>query len=181
LKLLGRHVRRAADDGGAVRGDFEESRCAEIGDLRLAVLADEDVGRAEIAMEHALLVRVVDRVADLADVVERTVQVECALARDDRLEGFTRHVLHHDEEEVLLLLGGEDRDDVGMVERGQQARLAEQLAEVDALLVRHLEGDFLVDPRVLGEVHGPEATAADRRLDFVFADDLTAEEHPARV
>ena len=81
-------------------------------------------------------VRVIDGVADLAGVVERAREVERAVARDDRLERLARHELHHDEEDVLLLLRREDRDDVRMIERGEQPRLAQQLAEVDALLVR---------------------------------------------
>ena len=132
-------------------------------------------------MQHALPVRVIDGVADLAGVVERARQVERAVARDDRLERLARHELHHDEEDVLLLLRGQDRDDVGMIEAGEQPRLAQQLAEVDALLVRNLERDFLVDPGVFREVDRAEAAAADRREDLVFPDDLTAEEHRARV
>ena len=50
----------------------------------------------------------------------------------------------------------------GMIERGEQPRLAEQLAEVHALLVRDLQRDLLVDPGVVGEVDGSEAAAADR-------------------
>ena len=67
-----------------------------------------------------------------------------------------------------------------MVQAGEQPRLAQQLAEVDALLVRNLERDLLVDPGVFGEVDRAEAAAADRREDLVLADDLTAEEHAAR-
>ena len=69
----------------------------------------------------------------------------------------------------------------GMIEAGEQPRLAQQLAEVDALLVRHLERDLLVDPGVLGEVDRAEAAAADRRQDLVLPDDLTAEEHLRRA
>ena len=65
-----------------------------------------------------------------------------------------------------------------MIEAGEQPRLAQQLAEIDALFVRNLERDFLVDPGVFREVDRAEAAAADRREDLVFADDLAAEEHP---
>ena len=64
-----------------------------------------------------------------------------------------------------------------MIEAGEQPRLAQQLAEVDALLVRNLERDLLVDPGVFREVDRAEAAAADRRQDLVLADDLAAEEH----
>ena len=86
--------------------------------------------------------------------------------------------LHHDEEDVVLLLRGENRDDVGMIEAGEQPRLAQQLAEVDALFVRNLERDFLVDPGVFREEDRPESAAADRRQNLVLADDLPAKEHP---
>ena len=69
----------------------------------------------------------------------------------------------------------------GWLRRGEQARLAQQLAEVDALLVRNLERDLLVDPGVFREVDRAEAAAADRRQDLVFADDLAAEKHAASI
>src|SRR5262247_4120053 len=125
-------------------------------------------------MQHAMAMRVVDRVADLAGEVERAAEIERSLTRDDRLERFARHELHHDEEDVLLLLRREDRDDVGMIERREEPRLAQELAEVDALLVRNLERDLLVDPRVFREIDRAEPTAADRLQNLVLADDLTA-------
>ena len=64
-----------------------------------------------------------------------------------------------------------------MVERGEQARLAQQLAEVEVLLVRNLERDLLVDPGVVGQEDRAKSSAADGRVDLVFPDDLTAKEH----
>ena len=93
------------------------------------------------------------------------------------LERLARHVLHHDEEHVVLLLGGEHRDDVRMAHRGEQPRLLQHLAEVEVLLVRDLERDLLVDPGVFGQVDAAEAAAAEGRQDAVLADGLTAEEH----
>ena len=86
VELLRRHVRRAADDGRAVRRDLEEARGAEVGDLQHVVLGDEHVGGPQVAMDHALAVRVVDGVADLAGEVERAIELERALERDDVLE-----------------------------------------------------------------------------------------------
>ena len=87
--------------------DLEEARRAEVGDLQHVVLGDQHVGGAQVAVDHALAVRVIDGVADLAGEVERPRQLERALARDDVLERLARHVLHHDEEDVVLLLGGQ--------------------------------------------------------------------------
>ena len=69
------------------------------------------------------------------------------------------------------------RDDVRVIEGGKQPRLAEQFAEVDALLVRDLERDLLVDPGVVREIDGAEAAASDRLENLVLPDDLPAEEH----
>ncbi len=132
-------------------------------------------------MDDALPVRVIHRVADLAGVVERARQIERALALDDLLERVAGHVLHHDEEHVVLLLGGQDRDDVGMAQAGQQPRLAQQLAEVEVLPMRNLERDLLVDPGVFREVDRAEAAAAERRDDAVLADGLAAKKHLCRV
>ena len=181
VKLLGRHVWRAADDRRAVRGNLEKARRSEIGHLEHPALGDDHIGRPEVAVEHTLAVRVVDGVADLTAVVERARHTERAFARDHRLERLAGHELHHDEEDVLLLLRREDRDDVRVVERREQPRLAQQLAEVEVLFVRDLERDLLVDPGVFREVDGAEAAAADRGQNLVFAQDLSAEEHAREV
>ena len=54
LELLGRHVGRAADDRRAVRGDLEEARRAEVGDLDQPGLRHEHVRRTQVAVQHAL-------------------------------------------------------------------------------------------------------------------------------
>ena len=181
VKLLGRHVWRAADDRRAVRGNLEKARRSEIGHLEHPALGDDHIGRPEVAVEHTLAVRVVDGVADLTAVVERARHTERAFARDHRLERLAGHELHHDEEDVLLLLRSQDRDNVRMIEAREQPRLTQQLAEVDALLVRDLERDLLVDPGVFREVDRAEAAAADRGQNLVFAQDLSAEEHAREV
>src|SRR5436190_13015085 len=128
-------------------------------------------------MQHTVAMRVIDGVADLAGVIERQWKIERALARDDRLEVLTGNELHHDEENVLLFLGGDDGDDVGMVERGEQSRFAEQFAEIEALLMRNLQRDFLVNPGVFGQVDRAEAAAADCGQNLVFANDLPTKKH----
>ena len=66
---------------------------------------------------------------------------------------------------------------LGWLSAGEQPRLAQQLAEVEALLVRNLERDLLVDPGVFREVDGAEAAAAERREDLVLAERLAFEQH----
>src|SRR5262249_43783394 len=116
----------------------------------------------QIAMQDTMTMGMIDGVANLTRVVERLGDVECPVPEQNRIERFARDELHHDEEHVVLLLGRENRDDVRMIQCGKKARLSQQLAEVDTLLVWNLERDFLVDPRVFCEIDGAEATAADR-------------------
>ena len=125
---------------------------------------------------HALPVRVVDGVADLAREVECAVQIDRALERDDVLERLARHVLHHDEEGAVLLLCRGDRDDVGVADAGEEARLSQQIAEVDVLTMRNLDRNFLVDPGVLREVNGAEPSATEGGDDPVLAERLASEE-----
>src|SRR5262245_31549906 len=129
-------------------------------------------------MDYAVSVRMVEGVANLADVVEGERKIERPVARDDVFERVARHELHHDEEDVLLLLRREDRHDVRMVQAREEAGFPQQLTELDSLLVRNLEGNLLVNPRVVGQVDSAEAPAPNCRKDLVFSDDLTAEEHP---
>ncbi len=112
MELLGRHVRRAADHGRAVRRDLEVARRAEVADLQHPVFGDEHVAGPEVAVQDADAVRMVDGVADLAAEVERPGEVEHTLLDDEMLQRLARHVLHHDEKHIVLSLGREDADDV---------------------------------------------------------------------
>jgi hypothetical protein len=93
------------------------------------------------------------------------------------LERLALHVLHHDEEHIVLLLSREYGDDVGMAHRREEPWLLHELAEVEILLVRDLEGDFLVDPGVFSEVNRAETATPKRREDAVLTNQLTTKEH----
>ena len=54
---------------------------APVDDQRLAVLADDDVGRLDVAVEHAAAVGVVDRVADVDEPPQELAQRQRAPAR----------------------------------------------------------------------------------------------------
>ena len=88
--------------------------------LRSASLGDEHVAGSQIAVDHAVLMCVIDCVADLAGVVEASARSR-APSRAMTFERVAWHVLHDDEEDVLLLLRGQDRDDVGMVQAKRAA------------------------------------------------------------
>ena len=91
--LLGRHVRRRADDGAGVAqglvGQAELGRLghAEVDDLgrRSAVdLGDHDVGGLEVAVDDPLLVGVLHRLADGDEQLEPGVGPGAACGRSSR-------------------------------------------------------------------------------------------------
>ena len=175
VKLLRRHVGRTADDRRPVRSNFEKTRGPEVCDLQHVVLGDQHVGGPQVAVNDALCVRVIDGIADLAGEIHRPVQFERTFRGDDVLERLSLNVLHHDEEDVLLLFSGGDGDDVGMADAGEEARLSQQFTEIQSLTMRDFDRDFLVDPGVLREVNGTESAASQWRDDLVLPECLTSE------
>ena len=61
-----------------------------------------------------------------------------------------------------------------MVEGGQESGLSQELAEVQVLLVRDLDRDVLVDPRIASEVDGAEPATPEGRDDLVLPELLTS-------
>ena len=177
VELLGGHVRGAPDHRRAVRRDLEESRGSKVRDLEYASVRHQDIWRAEIAMNDSLSVGVAHGTAYLLRIGNRQVCVEGAPIGDHVLERLALDVFHHDEEDVVLFLGCRDRNDVGVVEGGKQSWLPEELGEIEILLVRHLDRDIFVDPRVAREVHNTESATTQRGCDLVLPKSLTAKQH----
>jgi len=184
LRLLGRHVFRGSDElallgvdgavaetGGGGLGD------AEVDDLgrRLAVAhGDEHVGGLEVAVDDALLVRVLHRVADLHEEPEA---FDCAQALAVAVlgDGHAGDVLH-DEERAPFGRGAgvEDAGHAGVVHHGEG--LAFGLEAGDDLLRVHAQLDDLERHApthrlgLLGEVDDAEAALAQRVEDAVAPD-----------
>ena len=125
-------------------------------------LRDQDVARLDVAMDETALVRCVECVADLVDEPECTLRVEGALAGDQLPEVVALDVPHREVQLPVGVAGGVDRDDVRVIERGGNLRLAEEpVAEAIALCeLRHeeLEGNLAPEASVLGTVdrsHSP--------------------------
>ena len=180
LHLLRRHVGGRPHHGahlgavGAVR--VLDLRHAEVHQLRAALPVEHDVGRLDVAVDDAGLVRVVERAQELAHEAHELPGLEAQVVVEAVLEVLAADELHDDEGDVALLAEIVDLDDVRMIEARDRLRL---LLEPDRILARHLfvevalddglDRDRAVQLRVERLVHHAHRPAADLALQLVAA------------
>ena len=164
VELLRRHVRGRAEHGAAARdlGAVGRGGDPEVGELRDAVLADQHVGGLHVAVNHALRVRVVERVAEVADHARDLLGPQRPAAQHPR-QRLALHVLHDDQHALVVGRGVEHRDEVRVVERRSELRLArEALLDVDrAVGMQALDGNLPSEALVLAEEDRRHAARAE--------------------
>ena len=79
--------------------------------------------------------RRVERLGNLADNVERPLRLDSAVAAQEAPQVRSFDVAHRQIEDAVFFAGGDDRDDVRMVEARGELRLAEE-ALTEAVLSR---------------------------------------------
>ena len=173
LDLFRRDVRDRSHEGLAGqardrRRVAREAEIAEVGVLGLAG-ADQDVRRLDVAVDEPEPVSRVERVADLGEQVERALVAD-AIARVDELPKVVAFdVLHRQEEDVALLAGGIDRDDVRVLQARGQLGLEEEPTPKTLvpgqLRPDHLDGDLALQVLVLREVDGAHRAPPEQALD----------------
>jgi hypothetical protein len=120
---------------------------AEVDDLGPPALRDDDVGRLQIEVDDAVLMRIDEGGADVADDPERlrSRQPLEAGGADDPIERLARQVLHGHVEGGAVAVEVVHGDDVGVRQGLRLLGLALQRAErfrvAAEVLVQHLEGD----------------------------------------
>ncbi len=188
-RLLGGHVGGGAEDDpldGAVARD--RGRVGEIARGRLllpglgepevehldgAVGPEPDVGRLQVAVEDALVVRGGERGGDLRrdrrDLVGRD-----RAAPDPLVEPLALDQLHDQRKMAVERLEPEQRGDVRMVERGEQPRLALEagapLGVGRERLGQQLQRHLAPEPRVAGAVDLAHAATAEQGGDLELGD-----------
>ena len=184
LHLLGRHVRHGAHDdaflrlhlgrqpgavGGGGRGRFHLGQ-TEVEHLDPPAAAHHDVGRLQIPVDDALLVRRPERVGERGGNLDEPRDRQRSLG-DDEVERPALDELHGQEVDAARLLHRVDRHDVRVVQRGHRAGLAlESLEPFRArrhLRRQHLESHVAAELRVPRAVHLSHPARADRREDLV--------------
>ena len=117
-------------------------------------------------MDEPARVGGIECACDLLEDADRPGGVERPLAQQLFQVGAVDEA-HRDVQLPVDLAGVVDRDDVRMLERGGQARLAEEaLAERDVVGqvgCEQLQRDVAVEREVVGAVHDPHPAAAEQR------------------
>ncbi len=121
---------------------------SEVEDLDLAVGRDLDVRRLEVAVHDARLVGGLESLGDLRaqrqDFLD-VVGTGRTPGSDPLLEGFSLHQFHGEEADAVGLLEAVHGREVGVIERGEQPRLAlearQALGVVGELRGQHLDRD----------------------------------------
>jgi hypothetical protein len=159
---------------------------APVHQVHVVVAPDHHVGGLEVAVNDALLVRHVERVADLEEVLQPLLQRVVQVERQPLLEGYARVVqevlqvaaldeLHRvPERPVRRDLERVDRHDVGVLELRRDLHLRQETAE-ELRVRRHLgqhrlQRDLAPQvevPRDADGPHGPLPEHGDRRVAHV--------------
>jgi hypothetical protein len=182
LRLLGRHVERRAGDRAGHRqaGHADDLGDAEVGQYRHIAIGKHHVGGFEIAVNRALLVSVVDRVAQRGDhalgLVERHAHALRAQPAQARVERLSGNVLHDHVGHAVLDVEVDDLHDVGVAQRRDQARLAAETVDealgVGQVRMDEFDGDRTPEAGLRAQVHVGHAAAPQQPAHLVAAQAL---------
>ena len=174
-RLLGGDVVGGAEHaaGGGHPVLFELAGDAEVGQFRPPLVVDQDVLGLDVAVDQVAGVGDAEPAGDLDRVGDRLLDVERADPRDPLLQRLALDVLEDDVGVAAVLAGVDHRDDVGVGELRDRARLLAEALELVGLLghlaVHHLHRDRPVEGLVFGQVDGGHPAAAQLRLQPVAA------------
>ena len=172
--LLRAHVLRGAErepglGDPVAAGLAHRERDAEVGHHRLAVL-EEDVLGLEIPVDHAVPVRVIERVGAGDGDAEGVVHRELLLPLEPGAERFPLHERHHVEEMPVGLAAVEQGEQIGVLEIRRDLDLGEEPLDAQhrtELGIQQLERHGTVVAQIAGEIDRGHAAGADLALDGV--------------
>ena len=176
--MLGGHVIRCTDNRaaqGQVETGLQALGQSKVGHERLGVRVEENVGRLQIAVQHAALVRVVDGASDGGEQLRRFVIGDERWGICHPLGQRTAfHQLHGEVMLAVVLPDFVNRDDVRVIKMGGGLRLglkalplgfAGKLAGAD-----HLERHDAVKGAVTRAINHAHAAACDEFQQFVISE-----------
>ena len=133
----------------------------------------QDVLGLDVAMDHAVPMRVVERTRHLARDAHGVGDRELPFALEPRAQRLAVDERHDVEQQAIRIARVEQREDVrvlqlrGGLDLGEESLAAERGAEVG---VQHLDGDVAIVLEVVREVDRRHPAGAEFALDAVAAD-----------
>ncbi len=141
-----------------------------VGAVGASARVEEHVGGLHVAMHEAARMGGIQGARQLGEDADRVRRVQTA-ALEALIQVTPLDVAHGDEEEVFGRPSLVDRDDVRMVDRRGQLRLAEEAVTERFVLGeaggQQLERNSPLEPQILGQVDDAHAAPAQQRLDPV--------------
>jgi hypothetical protein len=160
--LLGSHVRRRSEHRAADRRLAQRSGHSEIGHERVARREQHVVG-LDVAVHDAVRVRVGERVAHVAQYRDRGVERQRPAALEALPQRSARLERHDVEEAPIRLTRIEQRDDVRMMQLGDDLDFAQESLRPEQgrdRRIQNLDGDVATVLHVAREMHRCHAPAA---------------------
>ncbi len=156
---------------------------AEVGDLHPPLTIEQDILRLDVAMDDSLLVRELQRVAELRHDRHRLLRRQMP-DLEHPAEVRAVHVLHEEVVPPLHLPEIINRDDVGMVQPSQRPRLADEpllkaRIAIDARR-KDFERDQPIEPAMACLVHHPHSAAPHQFDDFELGELASQLRHVGR-
>ena len=149
---------------------------AEIKNLGVTAIGNEDVRRFDIAMHDAFAVCGLKRVGHFNCEREQALLFHGS-AFDQVLQRLAGQALHHDEQMSIVLSNFVDGADVGMIQGRSSAsfpaKALQSLWILRGVVRKKLECDEAAEQRVFGLVHHSHATTAEQFDDPVVGDGLS--------
>ena len=176
--LLRSHVGDGADEfsieqaGGArlvVRPSFVQASQAEIEDLGAAVVAEKDIARLQIAMDHAGPVSRIQGFANLQGELEGFADGKSA-GRNGIVQSLAGEILHHQARLAATLHHVVDGDDTGMVERRGEPGFAKERGRHGRIVhfgAHHFDGDLAAQAEITPAVDNAHATSSEPSRNLV--------------
>ena len=144
-------------------------------------MAQHDVGRLDVAVDHAIAVRVAEGIEQLArhahGILERELEVEVLRHVEVRRQLFAAHQFHHHVGDAVFLAEVVQADDVRMVQPRDGLRLADEAGRIGRAQFRvgiagggdDLDRDAAVQARIEAFVDLAHGAASEHAHDPVSA------------
>ncbi len=173
--LLGAHVLGSAEAHPGLRDPHtaavasSRERDPEVGHHRAAVV-EQDVVGLDVAMNHPVAMGVVEPGGDFARDPNRVVNRKLNLASEPGPERLTGQVGHDEKDRPVDPAGVEQGEDVGMLQVGGGLDLLQKPLGPDQrgdIGPEHLDRDFAIVAKVVGQVDGGHASGTQLALQGV--------------